>query len=397
MLPPAASTRNLVDMLASATRKIMPTPCTCCWPTRRPQCAGYCAAAAHERRRRWPWRSSRSIHTGGKPVVVGPDGERMIQRRWSIFAQSASGVPFPERASGVPWRYWCSGRSSWRGKKKPGRTGDRVDPAKAQAILNELQLQPGEFLPQKGCKGCWPLMGLPRRRRWPAPRPKRWPWPRDGLPGGPEDCRARRCTQVGCGRLLLNLTSPEAVSLGFAMLLDRVQAARQGPPFGGHGAKDDPGRARGDCGLCAGPQFGPVLMFGSGGVEVEGCKMWPFALAPPTADEVDYLLAQTWAGRKLAGYRSLPPADEAAVRQVLVRLGQLAPTFRRWRRLRSTRCVSRPGPGQWPWTCAPACAATGARRGPRSVLCGMELVQNRLLNVFTIDLPLRQPAGGASY
>ncbi|MDR7469133.1 MAG: acetate--CoA ligase family protein, partial [Armatimonadota bacterium] len=48
------------------------------------------------------------------------------------------------------------------------------------------------------------------------------------------------------------------------------------------------------------------------------------ALAPLTEEDADYLLQTTWAGRRLRGYRHLPPADRSAVRQVLLRVAQLA-------------------------------------------------------------------------
>ena len=66
------------------------------------------------------------------------------------------------------------------------------------------------------------------------------------------------------------------------------------------------------------------MLKGWTGVEVEGLKDVAFGLAPLTPGEVDHMLADTWAGRKLAGFRSLPPADRAAVRDVLARLAQLA-------------------------------------------------------------------------
>ena len=72
------------------------------------------------------------------------------------------------------------------------------------------------------------------------------------------------------------------------------------------------------------PQFGPLVMFGSGGVEVEGLKDVAFALAPLTHSDADWLLQRTWAGRKLDGFRSIPPADKAALLEVMGRLAQLA-------------------------------------------------------------------------
>ena len=75
------------------------------------------------------------------------------------------------------------------------------------------------------------------------------------------------------------------------------------------------------------PQFGPVMMFGSGGTEVEGLKDLAFGLAPLTKLEINSMLKKTWAGRKLDGYRNIPPADLQAVKEVLIRLAQLAWEF----------------------------------------------------------------------
>ena len=71
-------------------------------------------------------------------------------------------------------------------------------------------------------------------------------------------------------------------------------------------------------------QFGPLMMFGSGGVEVEGLKDVAFALAPLNQAEAEKMIRKTWAGRKLKGFRHIPPADEKAVVDVLVKLSQLA-------------------------------------------------------------------------
>jgi len=77
-------------------------------------------------------------------------------------------------------------------------------------------------------------------------------------------------------------------------------------------------------GVVRDPTFGPLLMFGSGGVETEGLRDVAFALAPLTAPEADELLRQTWAGRRLEGFRNLLPADKSAVVSALVCLSWLA-------------------------------------------------------------------------
>ena len=72
------------------------------------------------------------------------------------------------------------------------------------------------------------------------------------------------------------------------------------------------------------PLFGPLMMFGSGGVEVEGLKDVAFALAPLNQAEAQEMIRKTWAGRKLKGFRNIPPVDEESVIDVLIKLSFLA-------------------------------------------------------------------------
>lgn len=71
------------------------------------------------------------------------------------------------------------------------------------------------------------------------------------------------------------------------------------------------------------PQFGPLVMFGSGGVEVEATSDVEFALAPLTQSDLEHLLDATQAGRRLAGFRGRPAADRRAVEDAVKRLAAL--------------------------------------------------------------------------
>ena len=75
------------------------------------------------------------------------------------------------------------------------------------------------------------------------------------------------------------------------------------------------------------PQFGPLLMFGSGGIEVEELKDISFGFAPLTLAEAEEMIDSTWAGRKLYGYRNIPPVDREKIIDILLRLSQLAVDF----------------------------------------------------------------------
>jgi acetyltransferase len=130
------------------------------------------------------------------------------------------------------------------------------------------------------------------------------------------------------GGVLLDLADRAAVVAGFGEVLERVQRASPGARL--VGVLVQPMVPSGQdvvVGVVRDPQFGPVVMFGSGGVEVEGLRDVAFALAPLSRDDAEYLLAHTWAGRRLAGYRTLPAADRAAAVDVLTRVAQLAADF----------------------------------------------------------------------
>ena len=76
-------------------------------------------------------------------------------------------------------------------------------------------------------------------------------------------------------------------------------------------------------GLTRDPQFGPLAMVGTGGTEVELKRDVAFELAPMSAKQADDTLDRTAAGKLLAGFRGTPPADRAAVVDVILRLSQI--------------------------------------------------------------------------
>jgi len=130
------------------------------------------------------------------------------------------------------------------------------------------------------------------------------------------------------GGILLGLASPEAVEQGFDTVMRSVRAARPDAKLlGVHLQKMLPPGQEVIIGAVRDPQFGPLVMFGSGGSEVEGLKDVAFALAPLPHAEAEEMLERTWAGRKLRGFRNLPPADRDAVIDALTRLAQLAADF----------------------------------------------------------------------
>ena len=72
------------------------------------------------------------------------------------------------------------------------------------------------------------------------------------------------------------------------------------------------------------PGFGPLLMFGFGGVFVEVFKDVTFRLAPVGRNEARRMLNAVRAVKLLKGYRGAPAADTGAIEEAIVRLSDLA-------------------------------------------------------------------------
>ena len=71
-------------------------------------------------------------------------------------------------------------------------------------------------------------------------------------------------------------------------------------------------------------QFGPLVLFGTGGTDVELYKDVETAIAPLSESEATKLIESTIAGKKLKGWRNLPSADIQAVKKALINMSRIA-------------------------------------------------------------------------
>ncbi|MEP0807583.1 MAG: acetate--CoA ligase family protein [Chloroflexota bacterium] len=127
------------------------------------------------------------------------------------------------------------------------------------------------------------------------------------------------------GGVILDIQDAASLSSAYAQMMERVKAAAPHAAIEGvHIQKQIPTGQEVIVGMVRDPQFGALMMFGSGGVEVEGLKDVAFALAPLNQAEAEDMIRKTWAGKKLKGFRNIPPADEQAVIEVLIKLSRLA-------------------------------------------------------------------------
>jgi succinyl-CoA synthetase beta subunit len=72
------------------------------------------------------------------------------------------------------------------------------------------------------------------------------------------------------------------------------------------------------------PHFGPVVMFGLGGIYVETLRQVSFRLAPLRGEDIEALLSERPALRLLSGARGAAPSNRRAVVDVLRRVSELS-------------------------------------------------------------------------
>ncbi|MFQ5834065.1 MAG: acetate--CoA ligase family protein, partial [Candidatus Thorarchaeota archaeon] len=74
-------------------------------------------------------------------------------------------------------------------------------------------------------------------------------------------------------------------------------------------------------------QFGPLVMFGAGGIFVNYVKDVAFRLAPMTRRNASELIGETKMGTILGGVRGEEPSDIAAIEETILRISQLVTDF----------------------------------------------------------------------
>src|SRR5581483_10039160 len=127
------------------------------------------------------------------------------------------------------------------------------------------------------------------------------------------------------GGVLLNIASEAEARSGYALLIERAKSAKPNAKIDGvHLQHQIEIGQEVIVGVVRDPTFGPLVMFGSGGIEAEGLKDVAFALGPLSPLEAEEMMRKTWAGRKLDGFRNIPAADKSAVQDILIKLSRLA-------------------------------------------------------------------------
>jgi len=130
------------------------------------------------------------------------------------------------------------------------------------------------------------------------------------------------------GGVRLNLDSAEAVRDAFDLMMLRIrQRVPEARLDGVYVEKMCPRGREVILGMTRDPQFGPMLMFGLGGIFVEVLKDVTFYIAPITREEARQMLENTRSYALLRGVRGQPRVDMDAIAEGLQRISQLVTDF----------------------------------------------------------------------
>ncbi len=126
------------------------------------------------------------------------------------------------------------------------------------------------------------------------------------------------------GGVVLNLTSAADVKKAFAEITARVKKLKGKPRLDGILIAQ---QVKADLELVVGAsldaEMGPVVLFGTGGIDIELMKDVALAGAPLDEAEARLLIGRTKAGIKMRGYRGKPALHEASAVKALVGLSNL--------------------------------------------------------------------------
>jgi len=127
------------------------------------------------------------------------------------------------------------------------------------------------------------------------------------------------------GGVKLNITNEEGVSRAYDEILTSVKKAVPSAKIEGVSVQN---MARSGLeviiGLSKDPQFGPVLMFGIGGILVEIMKDVAFRIVPLTRRDAREMIREIKGYPLLEGYRGMEPANIPLLEEMLLKVSNFA-------------------------------------------------------------------------
>ncbi|UCD93798.1 MAG: acetate--CoA ligase family protein [Candidatus Zixiibacteriota bacterium] len=134
------------------------------------------------------------------------------------------------------------------------------------------------------------------------------------------------------GGVKVDLRTPREVKTAFASLKKKITASKRGTARGREKfsvfvQEMVSGGIETVIGMTTDPSFGPLLMFGLGGIYVEILKDVSFGINPLNDNDADEMIKNLKSYPLLTGFRGTEPVDMPTLKESLLRLSQLVSDF----------------------------------------------------------------------
>jgi hypothetical protein len=129
------------------------------------------------------------------------------------------------------------------------------------------------------------------------------------------------------GGVVVDLRSDREVRSAFAELKRRVGPLKKGEKFSVALQAMVAGGVETVVGMTTDPSFGPLIMFGLGGIYVEIMKDVSFRIAPVSDQGAKEMIESLRSYPLLTGFRGAAPVDLPTIRETILRLSQLVTDF----------------------------------------------------------------------
>jgi acetyltransferase len=268
-------------------------------------------------------------HHGKKPMLAAfLGGQEMVAAHARLMELSIPNYPSPERAIGA-LRALCD-YAAW--KNRPARVVARfpVNRRRVDRVIawhGQMGIRQVGEVEAKEILRAYDFNILPGQLAETAPEAVEAA-ERIGYPVVLKISSPDIIHKSDFGGVRINLSNAEQVRDAFDLMMLRVQ--RRAPNARIRGGFVEKMGTRGRemiLGMTRDPQFGPMLMFGLGGIFVEVMKDVTFYLAPITAEEAMQMLKNTRSYALLQGARGQAPVDMEAIATALQRISQLVTDY----------------------------------------------------------------------
>lgn len=267
----------------------------------------------------------------GKPVLASWMGGAAVESGIKIL--NRAGIPtfdYPDTAVRLfnhMWRYSSNLRSLYETPEVP-HDGDQPDRERVQQILNQVRAENRTILTEYESKAVLGAYRIPITPLELADTPDEAVAHAEKM-GYPVVLKLNSQTvthKMDVGGVQLNIKTADEVRAAYERIREGVTVARGAEHF--QGVSIQPMVTNRDgyeliIGSSVDPQFGPVLLFGSGGTLVEVFKDRALALPPLTTTLARRMMENTKIYEALQGVRGRQSVDLHALEKLLVRFSQM--------------------------------------------------------------------------